>query len=625
MPAPLQPRSGERQRADFPRGAGFAPAILLSLSLTLSLSLGLAASELTSAAKKITYEDDVLPIFRDNCLKCHNPDKLKGDLDLTSFSSVLKGGGSGGTVAAGDPDASLLYKSVLQTEEPAMPPKSKLTDKEIAVIKAWISGGLLQGINSKALAASKPAVDLSLKVTATGKPDGPPPLPGPLSLDPLVRAMHGSALGALARSPWAPVVALATSRQISLYRTDDFEFAGVLPFPEGFPHDLKFSRNGQLLLAGGGRGGHSGAVVVWDITTGQRVITIGDQFDSVLSADLSADQKWIALGGPDRVLKIYRTADATLEHRLKKHTEWVTAVEFSPDGKILASGDRNGGLLLWEAATGQEMFTLNGHRGAITSISWRADSELLLSASEDGTVKLWKASDGSSLRSLNANPGGVLSARFSHDGRIVSAGRDNKVQLWDLTGKNLRTLAFTGDLPHRVTFSDDDKRIIASDWIGQVFVWDTATGKPLGQLDSNPPPVAERVQRLTASLTDLQKTIDDALAALAPAEKTAASAKTKLEAVKLDRDVTRVALTAEKAKPAEQQVAATLKSLEAKLSDQQKLLAAATKTHETGTKSVATAKSSLEDARAKLDAAKTSLAKWQSIRPTAPAKPTSSE
>ena len=47
--------------------------------------------------KKVTYEDDVLPIFRDNCLKCHNPDKLKGDLDLSSFSSAIKGGGSGTT------------------------------------------------------------------------------------------------------------------------------------------------------------------------------------------------------------------------------------------------------------------------------------------------------------------------------------------------------------------------------------------------------------------------------------------------------------------------------------------------------------------------------------------------
>src|SRR5687767_2117588 len=131
--------------------------------------LGALASAATLAAatpvetKKVTYEDDVLPIFRDNCLKCHNPDKLKGDLDLSSFSAAVKGGGSGATLNAGDPDGSQLFKSVTQADEPAMPPNSKLSAKDIATIRSWIEGGLLQGVNSKALIASKPAVDLSLK------------------------------------------------------------------------------------------------------------------------------------------------------------------------------------------------------------------------------------------------------------------------------------------------------------------------------------------------------------------------------------------------------------------------------------------------------------------------------
>src|SRR5437867_7909983 len=45
------------------------------------------------AAEKITYQDHVLPLIENNCAKCHNPDKKKGDLDLTTYSGVLKGGG----------------------------------------------------------------------------------------------------------------------------------------------------------------------------------------------------------------------------------------------------------------------------------------------------------------------------------------------------------------------------------------------------------------------------------------------------------------------------------------------------------------------------------------------------
>ncbi len=614
----------------------FTPCRSLAVFALLVSSAFAAGAE----PKKVTYEDDVLPIFRDNCLKCHNPDKLKGDLDLTSFSSVIKGGGSGTTLNAGDPDGSQLFKSVIHADEPTMPPNAKLNDRDIAVIRRWIEGGLLQGIGSKALAANKPAVDLSLKSVSIGRPEGPPPMPVGLAIDPFVRATHGSALAAVANSPWAPVVALAAARQIVVYNTNDLEFIGVLPFTEGFPCDLKFSRNGKLLLASGGRGGKSGAVVVWDITTGERIITIGDQFDSVLAADISADQQWIALGGPDRVLKIYRTSDGSLEHRLKKHTEWVTAVEFSPDGKYLATGDRNGGLVLWEAESGHELFSLPGHKGAITAVTWRSDSAMVLSASEDGTLKLWKSGDGSALRSITAHAGGALSARFTTDGRVVSCGRDNKVQIWDTTGKNLVTLPFSGDLPNRVTFSDDGKKVIGSDWKGRTFVWDAKSGKALGELEANPPTLTERVQLGAQRLTTLQSEVTKTAAARAALEIDANVAQVTLEQTKKTIADTKTKIAAKEAElktltappagaPAEgntkQQITearAALKALQTKIADLQKELPNVTKLAAAAKKKAEDAKAGAEEATAKLAAAKTSLAHWQTVQKTAKAAAT---
>ena len=68
-----------------------------------------------------------------------------------------------------------------------------------------------------------------------------------------------SAVVAMAASPWAPLVAIGGHKQVLLYRTTDNHLVGVLPFPEGTIHVLRFSRNGDLLLAGGGRGGPVGS------------------------------------------------------------------------------------------------------------------------------------------------------------------------------------------------------------------------------------------------------------------------------------------------------------------------------------------------------------------------------
>ena len=622
---PLSHPAREKRRSF--RSGGF-PAAAALLAPLLASSLAFAAGP-----KKVTYEDDVLPIFRDNCLKCHNPDKLKGDLDLSSFSSAIKGGGSGTTLNAGDPDSSQLFKSVTHTEDPAMPPKSKLSDKEISTIRQWITGGLLQGAGSKALAANKPTVDLTLKGAAIGKPEGPPPMPGALSVEPFVRATHGTPLSAIASSPWAPVVALAGARQVVLYHTGDLEFLGVLPFSEGTLCDLKFSRNGKLLLASGGRGGHSGLVAVWDLAKGERVITVGDQYDSVLAADISSDQQWIALGGPDRVLKIYNTKDGSLEHRIKKHTEWVTAVEFSPDSKYLATGDRNGGLVLWESATGLELFNLPGHKGAITALTWRRDSEMVVSASEDGTLKLWKATDGAALKNIPAHPGGVLSASFAPDGRVVSCGRDNKVQIWDLAGKNLATPAFKGDLPNRVTFNDDGTKVVGSDWTGKVFVWNAKSGQSLGELEANPPTLAERVLRDVQRIAALTTQSAAAQTKLRKLETDKALANESLARVRQDLASSQalVAASAVAVRPVTElppdgaasppppapHPGEEAQRLKTAVEELKKQLATRTKQAAALTKDFAIAKSACDEATAKLRAAEASLVKWQAAQQNA--------
>ncbi|MCC6883882.1 MAG: hypothetical protein IT576_17115, partial [Verrucomicrobiales bacterium] len=225
--------------------------------------------------KKVTYKDHVLPILENRCLNCHNPDETKGGLDLSTFSATMSGGSGGKVAFAEDPDGSRIYRLFAHLEEPYMPPeKPKGADAELQVIKDWIMGGMLETANSRAMKNDKPKLDMSIPV-ATGKPAGPPPMPQDLILQPDVIAERAYAVPSVAHSPWAPICAVAGQKQVLLYNTNDFELLGILPFPEGFPQALSFSRNGSLVMCGGGRGGKNGSVVAWDVKTGERVIEVG--------------------------------------------------------------------------------------------------------------------------------------------------------------------------------------------------------------------------------------------------------------------------------------------------------------------------------------------------------------
>src|SRR6185436_2194801 len=131
---------------------------------------------------------------------------------------------------------------------------------------------------------------------------------------PVVHAPRTGAVGALAASPWAPLIAVAGQKQVILYNINTLGIEGVLPFPEGFPYVVKFSRSGKLLLAAGGIGAKLGKAVLFDVITGRRVTEVGAEYDAVIAADVSPDQTQVALGGPSKVVNIYSTASGELLH-----------------------------------------------------------------------------------------------------------------------------------------------------------------------------------------------------------------------------------------------------------------------------------------------------------------------
>lgn len=92
------------------------------------------------------YEDMIDPIFEAKCISCHNAQRAKGDLLLTSLEDIRKGGESDQpSVTAGNPLESELYKRVVLPEghNDRMPPEGKtpLSESEIALLKFWIAAG----------------------------------------------------------------------------------------------------------------------------------------------------------------------------------------------------------------------------------------------------------------------------------------------------------------------------------------------------------------------------------------------------------------------------------------------------------------------------------------------------
>ncbi len=94
----------------------------------------------------LVFRDLIRPGLETRCMSCHNPQKAKGSLDMTSFASMARGGDSGKPLFVPQrPDSSELYRRVTLPvgHDDRMPPEGRpaLSSDEIAILNWWIEEG----------------------------------------------------------------------------------------------------------------------------------------------------------------------------------------------------------------------------------------------------------------------------------------------------------------------------------------------------------------------------------------------------------------------------------------------------------------------------------------------------
>lgn len=94
-------------------------------------------------ARTVGFAQDIHAILAENCAKCHMQGKRKGALSMDARETLLMGGDSGPAIVEGKSAESLLIKLVAgQDPDRVMPPTGRrLTEQEIAILRAWIDQG----------------------------------------------------------------------------------------------------------------------------------------------------------------------------------------------------------------------------------------------------------------------------------------------------------------------------------------------------------------------------------------------------------------------------------------------------------------------------------------------------
>src|SRR5271154_1057641 len=100
--------------------------------------------------RKISFSDDVRPIFQSSCWKCHGSGTQLSQLDLSSNSSASR------VLTPGDSGKSRLYRLVAGLDKPSMPMGGTLTPQQVETIRLWIDQGAVWESTGKYWAFERP-------------------------------------------------------------------------------------------------------------------------------------------------------------------------------------------------------------------------------------------------------------------------------------------------------------------------------------------------------------------------------------------------------------------------------------------------------------------------------------
>jgi WD40 repeat protein len=197
--------------------------------------------------------------------------------------------------------------------------------------------------------------------------------------------------------------------------------------------DLKTIVSKQELLSTG----EDGTVAVWslaDFSLLYHFTVIGDTIRVIV---ISNDEKEMALGAKDALIRVYNTDDYSLKQEVHGHTLPVTSIQYAPSGEYMISGSRDAQLKVWSLPSYTLLKNIPAHLFSIYSIVFHPTLPVFASCSQDKSIKIWSSTDFRLLKILSNERGtqghfhSINKMIWSVDGKfLISTGDDRQVMIW---------------------------------------------------------------------------------------------------------------------------------------------------------------------------------------------------
>jgi WD40 repeat protein len=265
-----------------------------------------------------------------------------------------------------------------------------------------------------------------------------------------------------------------------------------LPLPAAEPGHLSqaiaFTPNGRSLVSAGG------PIRLFGLGRGPARTLKGPSI-WVRSVAVSPDGKSIAVVGTDAAVMLWDVASGERTVTLEGHTRAVSSLAFAPDGKTLASGSLDRTVRLWDVAARSQRATLRSGGGPISALAFAPDGKVLAASSETTpAVTFWDVAAGRLAATLtlpdSVPDDGIYAVAFAPDGKALYTG-GRGIAVWDVSAESRELVRVTAshdereratlrghtDTVRSIAVLEGGKVLVTRGQEGTVKVWDLGKGR----------------------------------------------------------------------------------------------------------------------------------------------------
>lgn len=445
-----------------------------------------------------TYWQDVRPLLRKHCTVCHSektlsePDVSAG-LALDTLPAILKGT-STPIVKKGNGAESLLV-TILRHPKPTrrMPlDANPLPDEEVAILKRWVDGGLLEGTKPKDddnAIITTPGKSRKLDVILATKTSLPmtekkgtaSPLELVLPIGPL------APITALVFSPDGKQLIAGSYGRVTIWDATTGSPIKTLTNVLGAVNDIRFSPDGKTLAVAGGQPSARGDIRLYSTDDWKLQTTLGGHLDVVASISFRFDGKQLASASFDKTIRIWDLDTKQTVLHYTGHSDFVHGVAFGPKGDWFATASKDRTSRMIDAKTGKSIFTFSGTDQDVLSVAVHPESEQVVTSGFDAGLSWWNTKTGERIRRQGGHDIATNEIVFTPKGEVAAtAGGDKTVRLWDpKTGMQTKTLPVSS-MVYSVAIRHDGKLVASGSFDGLIRIWDPEAVRLVATLLSTP-------------------------------------------------------------------------------------------------------------------------------------------